>query len=219
MRAHARLCVCMCVGALPYQLAFCLLLLLLHAEPAFLLPAAAWLGWLSAAPPFAAATLLFFAVAADLTKKRLNVRWNTPLGATGAADAGGGVGAGAGAGPWRGAGGRGGLLRSLLFSHPLNIIFRVGQIRIYTPYMTVYLVISLPKLPYIHRIYMILANPNYFRQTPETPEPLNKYMFYDTDIAPEGKTRYLLGVSTVRCGMVYKRLIRFIRFIRIYRTL
>jgi hypothetical protein len=49
----------MCVGALPYQLAFCLLLLLLHAEPAFLLPAAAWLGWLSAAPPFAAATLLF----------------------------------------------------------------------------------------------------------------------------------------------------------------
>jgi hypothetical protein len=25
--------------------------------------------------------------------------------------------------------------------------------------MTVYLVISLPKLPYIHRIYMVLANP------------------------------------------------------------
>ena len=36
---------------------------------------------------------------------------------------------------------------------------RVGQNRIYTPYMTVYLVISLPKLPYIHRIYMVLANP------------------------------------------------------------
>jgi len=33
--------------------------LLLHAEPASLLPAAAWLGRLSAAPPFAAATLLF----------------------------------------------------------------------------------------------------------------------------------------------------------------
>ena len=38
---------------------------------------------------------------------------------------------------------------------------RVGQNRIYTPYMTVYLVISLPKLPYIHRIYMVLANPTY----------------------------------------------------------
>ena len=29
---------------------------------------------------------------------------------------------------------------------------RVNQNRIYTPYMTVYLVISLPKIPYIHRI-------------------------------------------------------------------
>ena len=36
---------------------------------------------------------------------------------------------------------------------------RVGQNRIYTPYMTVYLVISLPKIPYTHRIYMVLANP------------------------------------------------------------
>jgi len=36
---------------------------------------------------------------------------------------------------------------------------RAGQNRIYTPYMTVYLVISLPKIPYIHRIYMVLANP------------------------------------------------------------
>jgi len=30
---------------------------------------------------------------------------------------------------------------------------RVGQNRIYTPYMTVYLMISLTKIPYIHRIY------------------------------------------------------------------
>jgi len=36
---------------------------------------------------------------------------------------------------------------------------RVGQNRIYTPYMTVYLVISLPKILYIHRIYMVLASP------------------------------------------------------------
>jgi len=45
---------------------------------------------------------------------------------------------------------------------PLQLGFeicRVGQNRIYTPYMTVYIVISLPKIPYIHRIYMVLANP------------------------------------------------------------
>jgi len=36
----------------------------------------------------------------------------------------------------------------------------VGQIRIYTPYMTVDLAISLPKIPHTHRIYMVLANPS-----------------------------------------------------------
>jgi hypothetical protein len=35
----------------------------------------------------------------------------------------------------------------------------VGQNRIYAPYMTVHSVISLPKIPYTHRIYMFLANP------------------------------------------------------------
>ena len=38
---------------------------------------------------------------------------------------------------------------------------RVGQNRIYTPCMTVGLVISLPLLPCIHRIYMVLANPTH----------------------------------------------------------
>ena len=38
-------------------------------------------------------------------------------------------------------------------------MIRVGQNHIYTPYMTVYLVISLPKIPYTHLIYMVLANP------------------------------------------------------------
>jgi len=33
-------------------------------------------------------------------------------------------------------------------------ILRVGQNRIYTPYMTLYLVISLTKIPYIHRMYI-----------------------------------------------------------------
>jgi hypothetical protein len=36
---------------------------------------------------------------------------------------------------------------------------RVGQNCIHTPYMTICLVISLPKIPYIHRTYMVLANP------------------------------------------------------------
>jgi len=39
-------------------------------------------------------------------------------------------------------------------------VYKVGQNRIYTPYMTVYLLISLPKIPYIHRINMVLANPS-----------------------------------------------------------
>jgi hypothetical protein len=38
-------------------------------------------------------------------------------------------------------------------------IYRVSHDRIYTPYMTLYLVISLPKIPYVHCIYMALANP------------------------------------------------------------
>ena len=36
---------------------------------------------------------------------------------------------------------------------------RVGQNRIFAPYMTVHLVISLTKTPYIQRIYRVLANP------------------------------------------------------------
>jgi hypothetical protein len=44
---------------------------------------------------------------------------------------------------------------------------RVGQNRICAPYLTVYLVISLPKVPYIHRIYMVLANPIYAVYSPE----------------------------------------------------
>ena len=42
-----------------------------------------------------------------------------------------------------------------------RLIRKVGHKRIYAPYMTVYLVISLPKIPYIHRIYMVLTNPTY----------------------------------------------------------
>jgi hypothetical protein len=33
-------------------------------------------------------------------------------------------------------------------------VFRVGQNRIYALFMTVYMGVSLPNMPYIHRIYM-----------------------------------------------------------------
>ena len=42
---------------------------------------------------------------------------------------------------------------------PGAYICRAGQNCIYTPYMAVCMVISLPKIPYVHRIYMVLANP------------------------------------------------------------
>jgi len=46
-------------------------------------------------------------------------------------------------------------------------MLRVGQNRIYTPYMTVYLALSLPNIQYIHcayiyiYLYMVLATPTY----------------------------------------------------------
>ena len=50
---------------------------------------------------------------------------------------------------------------TLLWGRPEPYIYRVGQNRVYAPFMTVYLVISLPKMPYIHRICMVLANLTY----------------------------------------------------------
>ena len=41
----------------------------------------------------------------------------------------------------------------------LHVFCRVGQNHICTPCMTVHLVIFLPKLPYMHRIFMVLVNP------------------------------------------------------------
>jgi hypothetical protein len=48
-------------------------------------------------------------------------------------------------------------------SHSTGVIHnhRVGQNRIYTSYTTVSLVNSLPKMPYINRIYMVPANPTH----------------------------------------------------------
>jgi hypothetical protein len=57
------------------------------------------------------------------------------------------------------------LLRCFCFWAPFYFslfhICRVGHNRIYTPYMPVCLVIFLPIIPYIHRMYMVLANPTY----------------------------------------------------------
>jgi hypothetical protein len=41
----------------------------------------------------------------------------------------------------------------------IRLMYRVGLDRIHTPYMTAFLVTSLPKTPYIHRLYMVLENP------------------------------------------------------------
>jgi hypothetical protein len=41
------------------------------------------------------------------------------------------------------------------------LMCRAGHNRLDTPYMTVYLMKSLPKLPYIHGKYMVLANPTH----------------------------------------------------------
>ena len=49
----------------------------------------------------------------------------------------------------------------LRFLCSLAHMHRVGQNRIYTPHVTVYLVFFLPELPYIHRIYMYGFGPPY----------------------------------------------------------
>ena len=57
-------------------------------------------------------------------------------------------------------------------------IFRVGQNRIYTPYMTVYLVISLSKTLYTHCIYMVLANPTHLAVLDTAPRPASAAQGY-----------------------------------------
>ena len=52
---------------------------------------------------------------------------------------------------------------SSLLPYTLWLICRVGQNRIYTLHMTVYLMKSLQKIPCIHRIYVVLANPTYLQ--------------------------------------------------------
>jgi len=49
------------------------------------------------------------------------------------------------------------LLALAFWKHTIRIVHN----RMYTPYLTVFLVISLPKIPYTHRIYMALVNSTY----------------------------------------------------------
>jgi hypothetical protein len=63
------------------------------------------------------------------------------------------LGSGAGGGAYK-------ARRGLRAKNYLSTLIRVGQNRIYTYIYTVYLVIFKPKIPYVRRIYMVLANPN-----------------------------------------------------------
>jgi len=142
MRAHARLCVCMCVGV--FVPAHVCTLVPAHAHArlcvCMCVAAASVLRWARSSlaccslarsafccSSFCCCNASFSsAVAANLTKKLANVLWNTPFGATGAAEAGAGVGAGAGAGPGRGAGGAegtGGSSPLIAVQSPTKLIF------------------------------------------------------------------------------------------------
>jgi len=54
---------------------------------------------------------------------------------------------------------------------------RVGQNRIYTPCTTVHLVISLPEMPYVHRIYTVLANPTKARINESVKQKQQRWLF------------------------------------------
>jgi hypothetical protein len=57
-------------------------------------------------------------------------------------------------------------------------MYRIGQHCIYAPYMAVYLVISLPKIPCIHYTYicMVLANPTYVSNSVRNSVSNNTYV-------------------------------------------
>jgi len=79
------------------------------------------------------------------------------------------------------------LLNKLQVTSLLCPIPRVGQNRIYTPYMTVYLVVFLPKIPYIYgsgQLYLYLPktlvrpkNPNQTHLPPQQCFPLHFFRF------------------------------------------
>ena len=79
-------------------------------------------------------------------------------------------------------------------THAYPHMHRVGQIRIYTYIYTVYLVISEPKIPYVHRIYMVLANPTHARTHTHTHVHTHSHMYTYTHICTEAQ------VTSVRCS-------------------
>ena len=56
--------------------------------------------------------------------------------------------------------------------------------------MTVYLVISLPKIPYTHRIYMVLAHPKHIVRRSAQLECNITAHKRDDEMRPEKKKRY-----------------------------
>jgi|AntDeeMinimDraft_5_1070356.scaffolds.fasta_scaffold67573_1 hypothetical protein len=74
-------------------------------------------------------------------------------------------------------------------------IFRIGQNRIYTYIYTVYLVIPKPKIPYVHRTYMVLANPRHIQgivliETSSTGQDPSELRGHDDNMRSNLRTKY-----------------------------
>jgi hypothetical protein len=74
---------------------------------------------------------------------------------------------------------------------------------IHTPYITVYLVISLQNIPYTHRIYMVLSNPFYSRAMSHA--PLSMRWYFDDPCLPIA-THYLQGWPEPCIYAIYDRI-------------
>ena len=80
----------------------------------------------------------------------------------------------------------------------MSCLCRVGQDREHAPYMTLYLVLSLPKIPYLHCIYKVLANPMYMR-------------VYDTPVvfsSKQPKLSHWFTVCSLQCTLPPNTVIR-----------
>jgi hypothetical protein len=93
----------------------------------------------------------------------------------------------------------------------LYIYTRVGQNRIYTPYMTACMVISLPKIPYVHRthvkingsgppyVYMVLANPEHVCIWSKQP----KWLELQGGMRKASRDEWFVGLARIVCGVTH----------------
>jgi len=80
-----------------------------------------------------------------------------------------------------------------------SLLSRVGQNRIYTPYMTVYLVISLPKIPYINCIYGS-GQPNSYGYPSHYSVPCNPLALLEHgNLRSAPAPSYFVGSFLIRC--------------------